>query len=182
MGIVTRLLLKPATLRALTEARGILAEETPLRKDCGGVCGAACCQPDESGENGMLLFPYEECFYRKPIEGFAYHLVNDDTLYKGGKRLVCEGSCPRDARPLACRLFPLRLRVLCDESGTHTRAELDARAWAVCPLCEDGVRGLSQSFVAACERAGDVMARRVCLLETLYREQELIDAMKGALG
>lgn len=182
MGILTRLLLQPSALRALRQARELLRDATPLRKDCGGVCGAACCQPDESGENGMLLYPYEEWFYRKPIAGFAFHLADDDTLYKGGKRLVCEGACPRDERPLACRLFPLRLRVLCDERGTRTRAELDARAWQVCPLCEDGVRGLNAAFVAACEQAGDAMAGHVSLLEALYREQELMEEMKNALG
>ena len=103
MAVVMNMLLKPGALRTLEEARAILENVTPLKKNCGRLCDAACCQSDESGENGMLLFPYEECFYEKPIEGFPFHLAEDDTLFKGGKRLVCEGVCPREHRPLACR-------------------------------------------------------------------------------
>ena len=49
--------------------------------------------------------------YKEPIEGMPFHLADDDTLYKGGKRFVCEGKCSRADRPLACRIFPLRMRV-----------------------------------------------------------------------
>ena len=114
MPVIMKLLGKPGALRALEEARAALGELTPLKRDCGRLCGAACCQPDETGLNGMLLFPFEESRYRRPIEGFSFRLVDDDTLFKGGKRLVCEGTCPREHRPLACRIFPLRLRIASD--------------------------------------------------------------------
>ena len=44
-------------LEAVKQARDLLERVTPLRRDCGGVCGAACCQSDEDGQGGMLLFP-----------------------------------------------------------------------------------------------------------------------------
>ena len=170
-------------LEILTEARELLAKLTPLKSNCGKLCGGACCLPDpeEEGENGMLLFPFEEEFYKKPIDGFPFHLVDDDTLYKGGKRFVCEGTCPREHRPLACRLFPLRIRLEVNEDTEQTRAvaELDPRAWCVCPLLErGGLRGMSADFVAAVERAGDILAQNVYMLEALYNEQRLLDEMR----
>ena len=94
MPVIMKLLSRRGALRALENARAALGDATPLKRDCGRLCGAACCQPDETGLNGMLLFPFEETYYRRPIEGFPFRLVDDDTLFKGGKRLVCEGTCP----------------------------------------------------------------------------------------
>ena len=56
--------------QALRKARALLEGETPLNRDCGGLCGAACCQPDEDGLGGMLLFPGEAAFYHPMPEGF----------------------------------------------------------------------------------------------------------------
>ena len=61
----------------LKKARELLADVTPLKTDCGKVCGARCCRPLETEETGMLLFPGEEEL------------------------------CERNDRPLACRIFPL---------------------------------------------------------------------------
>ena len=181
MAFIMNALGRKGALKALEEARGAIDALTPLKRDCGRLCGGACCQPDETGENGMLLFPFEEDYYAKPIEGFAFHLADDDTLFKGGTRLVGEGACPREHRPLACRLFPLRIRVETDGMGEHTHAvaELDPRAWCVCPLLEQGgMRAMSQDFVAAVETAGNALCKNVYMLEALYNEQRLLDEMR----
>ena len=47
----------------LRTARKKLKNVTPLKKDCGRVCGAACCRSPEGEETGMLLFPGEEELY-----------------------------------------------------------------------------------------------------------------------
>ncbi|MEG1472022.1 MAG: hypothetical protein RSD76_06230, partial [Clostridia bacterium] len=70
MPILMPFLSRPAAVKVLSAARELLADVTPLKTNCGKLCGGACCQADESGENGMLLFPFEETFYEKPIEGF----------------------------------------------------------------------------------------------------------------
>ncbi len=49
----------------LKRARELLAEVTPLKSDCGRVCGARCCASLEGEETGMLLFPGEEDFYEE---------------------------------------------------------------------------------------------------------------------
>jgi len=140
-------------LECVLEARHLLEHITPLKTDCGRCCGGACCQPDEDGQGGMLLFPGEEALYRPLPEGFS--LARDDSVWPGASLLTCEGTCQREQRPLACRLFPL----LPSPGG----ARLDQRAWAVCPLMESGKRGMNPAFVAAVAQAG----------ETLYRQPEL---------
>ena len=44
----------------LMKARTLLMNVTPMARDCGRSCGAACCQPDEDGQGGVYLFPGEE--------------------------------------------------------------------------------------------------------------------------
>ena len=95
------------------QANRIIGDKTPLKKDCGQVCGGACCKGDS--DTGMLLFPFE-----------------DTTLTikeKDGVRLcVCDGSCNRDERPLSCKIFPFfpyvtsegKIKVIPDVRGINT--------------------------------------------------------------
>ena len=98
------------------EANRIIGNKTPLKKDCGQVCGGACCKGDS--ETGMLLFPFEE----------SVLTVKE----KDGVRLaVCSGHCNREERPLSCRIFPLfpyvtpegKIKVIPDIRGVN-----------ICPL------------------------------------------------
>ena len=85
---------------AVSAAREKLKQVTPLKRDCGRICGARCCRPLEGEETGMLLFPGEaEAYAGKP--GWEVRRAAQGDL------LVCPGSCGRDERPLSCRLFPL---------------------------------------------------------------------------
>ena len=78
--------------RLYKKAERILGDKTPLKKDCGLLCGGACCKGDR--ETGMLLFPGEQ--------------TSLDIIEKDGVRLaVCDGKCDREERPLSCRIFPL---------------------------------------------------------------------------
>ena len=78
--------------RLYRRAFALLGGFTPLRADCGALCEKRCCGGD--AETGMLLFPGEKTSL--PVKTV------------GGRTLVvCGGVCDRDARPLACRLFPL---------------------------------------------------------------------------
>ena len=135
------------SLDAVLSARKLLRSVTPLRRDCGRVCGGACCQSDEDGQGGMLLFPGEEKLYADLPPGFS--LEKNDQVLPGALLLVCSGSCDRDARPLSCRLFPL----LPIRGG----AVLDRRAWAVCPLMASGIAGLNGDFVRTVTAAGDLL-------------------------
>lgn len=128
-------------------ARQMLEKLTPLRQDCGRYCGGACCQSDEDGQGGMLLFPEEEKLYDPLPEGFL--IVPDRAVVPDGKLLICPGECDRAMRPLSCRLFPLL--------PTGTGCRMDRRAWAVCPLMDAGKKGLMPAFVQAVEQAGRIL-------------------------
>ena len=82
----------------LTAARALLSDVTPLKSDCGRLCGGACCQPSTEETQGMLLFPGEEALYA----GLDGYRVLDCAE---GKLLICAGHCRREERPLSCRIF-----------------------------------------------------------------------------
>lgn len=136
---------------AVQAARDILKDITPLKTDCGRVCGAACCAPDETGKGGMLLFPGEEKLYDVLPEGFE--ILPDDSVIPEGKLLVCKGRCDREMRPLSCMFFPLRPTFRGD-------VRMDRRGLYVCPLAEYGVGGLNPEFVAAARSAAQVLAQQ----------------------
>lgn len=134
-------------LEAVLFCRELLENTTPLRQDCGRYCGGACCQSDEDGQGGMLLFPGEEALYDPLPPGFS--IARDDGVAPGLMLLTCEGDCQRAMRPLSCRLFPM----LPKRNG----AVMDRRAWAVCPLMAHGRAGLAADFVNAVQKAGEIL-------------------------
>jgi len=136
---------------AVLAARELLNDLTPLKTDCGRLCQAACCQGDEN--TGMLLFPGEDALY----EGCSFADVLPLDYDLGGtqaKLLVCRGRCEREARPLACRLFPLFLKF--KEEGV-TRLRIDVRAKSVCPLTDYGIKSLDPEFKQAARKAYDLL-------------------------
>lgn len=152
----------------LLRARAMIGERTPLLSDCGGLCGAACCRPDEDGQGGVYLFPGEEAL----LEGAEWGRVEEDGF---APMLVCDGMCDRDRRPLACRIFPLTPYP--KEDGRWA-VRIDARARAMCPLVRGGVRGLDPEFVRAVrgmihlltqDPEGEAFLRRWWELERQYR-------------
>lgn len=149
---------------AVSAAREILSQVTPLKRDCGRVCGARCCRSLEGDETGMLLFPGEaEAYAGKP--GWKIRKTAQGDL------LLCSGSCEREERPLSCRLFPL-LPLIGD--GGEIRVVTDRRARAVCPLAGQGKSAMDPAFVDAVRRAGEVLAaedEQAVFLDMLEEEQ-----------
>ena len=159
---------------ALFRAREKLNSVTPLKRDCGRVCGSRCCDSLEGEETGMLLFPGEDALYRDMKEWKILQAP-------AGLMMVCPGTCSRGDRPLACRLFPL-LPVIRDGA---VRAVMDRRAYAVCPLARQGIRALDPEFTAAVREAGKILAeegeqRR--FLEMLTEEQDELKQLRERLG
>ena len=159
---------------ALFRAREKLNSVTPLKRDCGRVCGSRCCDSMEGEETGMLLFPGEDALYRS-LEGWKILQA------PAGLMVVCPGRCDREDRPLACRLFPL-LPVI--RNGA-VKAAMDQRAYAVCPLARQGIRGLDPEFTGAVREAGKILAedgdqRR--FLEMLTEEQDELKQLRDRLG
>ncbi len=130
---------------AVKAARAVLGDVTPLWRDCGAGCGAACCASLPGEETGMLLFPGEAEMYRE-APGFRVEAAAQGAL------LICPGTCRREERPLSCRLFPL-LPLLREDA---IRVAMDARARAVCPLRR--VDACGAGFIKAVRRVGEILA------------------------
>ena len=158
----------------LRKAREILEKVTPLKTDCGRVCGARCCRSLEGEETGMLLFPGEEaCYAGKP--GWKLRKTSAGTL------LICPGHCARDERPLACRIFPL-LPVIRDG---EVKVAADQRARAVCPLLKQGIRGMDPAFAEAVREAGKILAEDAAqrtFIERMTEEQDELKSLRDRLG
>jgi hypothetical protein len=140
---------------ALLAAREALRHLTPLREDCGALCAAACCRDDGDEGLGMLLFPGEELLYGPQDENWMR--LEASASYRLGepvRLLICDGACPRERRPLACRIFPLAPVLREGEIA----ARIDARARFLCPLADSGVAGLDPDFVRAAERAFAILS------------------------
>ena len=158
----------------LKRARDLLSDVTPLRSDCGKVCGARCCRSLEGEETGMLLFPGEEAAY---LEKTDWKVLET----KAGLLVVCPGACERGERPLACRIFPL---VPVIREGT-VRVAADERARAVCPLLRQGLRGMDPAFKDAVREAGRILAEdpeQLEFLEMLTGEQDELKSLREKLG
>lgn len=158
----------------LDEAKRLLADVTPLREDCGRVCGGACCRSLAGEQTGMLLFPGEEKDYAA-LHGWQLTATSSGTL------AICPGTCERAARPLACRLFPLL--PLLREDGIHLA--MDARARAVCPLARQGKQALREDFRQAVAEAGRLLAQdeeQARFLRRLTEEHDEWMALRRRLG
>lgn len=104
---------------------------TPLPVDCGQSCQSACCQSSDAGE-GMYLFPGEEVMF-SPSDDWISIQPSDWTV--AGYRVsiaICQGSCSRHRRPLACRIFPLVPYF--SGNPKSMRLILDPRGKTICPL------------------------------------------------
>ena len=156
---------------AVSAAREKLNQATPLKTDCGRVCGARCCRPLEGEETGMLLFPGEaEAYAGKP--GWKVRKTAQGDL------VICPGICSREERPLSCRLFPL-LPVIAEDGGI--RVVTDLRAKAVCPLARQGKSAMDPAFIDAVRKAGELLAQsdeQAMFLDLLAEEQEQLKELR----
>lgn len=149
---------------------------TPLRFDCGRLCGAACCQGNEAGR-GMLLYPGEAAVQSFPASWRRERVTLPG--YGPAPLICCNGSCDRAGRPLACRVFPLGPRLR--EDGSFG-VRMNARGRPVCPLCHRPVSCLDRAFTQAVagvfgDLAGHPEGRR--FLTALSRH---IDRFEDPLG
>jgi hypothetical protein len=156
---------------AVAAAREKLKNITPLKRDCGRVCGAACCRPLEGEETGMLLFPGE-------AEAYAGKDGWEIRQTARGDLLLCSGTCDREERPLSCRLFPM-LPLIGDDG--KIRVVTDLRARAVCPLARQGKSAMDPAFIDAVRLAGEILAaddEQAVFLDMLAEEQEQLRELR----
>ncbi len=144
----------------------IMGELTPLRADCGQLCGGACCKGDEN--TGMRLFPHEES------------TLNIKATESGDRLAVCSGTCDRAHRPLACRIFPFFPTI--DEKG-RIFVEADTRAGSLCPLIEHSDEIVfDPKFFKAVKKIGKILSKDEECREFLYKTTEEIDTYSAFLS
>ena len=131
------------------EAWRLLEKLTPLKVDCGQLCGGACCDDGGREDAGMYLFYKEECMYKNMpkylrIEESEFLYGDDD---ERALIAMCSGECERKMRPLACRIFPLAPY---KKEGAPLRIIMDPRARSMCPLAKAvRIDELDERFVRA---------------------------------
>ena len=123
-----------------TKAGSIIGNKTPLKADCGLICGKNCCK--ENKETGMLLFPNEKTDF-KIISG------------NSGRIAVCDGKCDRQSRPLSCKIFPFFPVI--NQNG-KIEAVLDYRGYSVCPMIKnENIIKFDRRFIKAVEKVGKLL-------------------------
>ncbi|MBM7855655.1 hypothetical protein JOC37_002060 [Desulfohalotomaculum tongense] len=100
----------------------LTGDVTPLQGDCGNLCRSICCQPDKENTLGMYLFPGEEVMFTGKEDWLRWerrHPVEDEFPPSWSYPVYfvrCTKPCPREKRPLSCRLFPLAPHLLGDDT------------------------------------------------------------------
>ena len=145
--------------RIYNKAKKIMEDKTPLKRDCGLLCGKACCQGDK--ETGMLLFPFEE--------------TSLEIIEKDGVRLcVCNGSCNREERPLSCMIFPFFPYLTTDG---RIKVIPDIRGAGICPIVRNFAdTRLDRRFLARVKRVGRLLkedAECRAFLDEISREMDV---------
>lgn len=143
----------------------IIGNSTPFKKDCGMLCGAACC----TGEGGMYLFPRE-----KPLSAdFETKSSNFKVLGKNVPIMFCSGRCERHCRPLACRIFPL-LPYISVEGDF--KVILDPRGKSMCPVVFSGDLSLiDKTFFKKVKLVGKILMLNPETAEFIYELSRLCD-------
>lgn len=143
----------------------IIGDATPFKKDCGTLCGAACCK----GDGGMYLFPHE-----KPLSAeFEIKESNFKVMEKNVPIMFCSGSCNRNFRPLACRIFPLVPYVSVEGDF---KVILDPRGKSMCPVafCND-LSLIDKRFLKKVEYIGKILMLNPETAEFIYELSRLCD-------
>ena len=154
--------------RLYNKAKKAIGDHTPLKADCGQLCGGACCKGDEN--TGMLLFPFEETAL--------------ETKSAGKRTLaVCNGHCNRDERPLSCMIFPFFPCV--DETGKIT-VRPDLRGMPVCPMLGHADEIVFDTvFLRRVARVGRILSRDKesrQMLEEISKEIDDYEKMQSLFG
>ena len=116
----------------------------------------------------MLLFPFEET------------TLDVKTTDNGDRLAVCNGSCDRNKRPLACMIFPFFPTI--DDKG-NIYVELDYRAQRLCPMidhCDELL--FDPKFLRAVKKVGKILAKDEECKKYLIDTTKEIDTYKEFFG
>ncbi len=115
----------------LIKARDLLERSAPLgRSDCGKLCNGLCCKGDK--DTGMWLFPGEEELYK---DNSDFTIKETDGNF-GYNMIICNSTCNRGERPLACRIYPFYPRI----DGDKISVIKDLRGVSSCPILKEEMK------------------------------------------
>ncbi|HBC93438.1 MAG TPA: hypothetical protein DCZ10_11245 [Pelotomaculum sp.] len=156
----------------------LLENVTPLAADCGKICSAACCSEWEQGV-GMYLLPGEEVMFSKNEEWLCWQEHSTEEYefcpsWTGSVSFVsCNGACPRDKRPFACRTFPV-VPYLTPDGNLEMR--FDRAASLLCPLVKAGDLGLlERRFLARARLAWEELLHEPLIRDDVEWESRRLD-------
>lgn len=127
-------------------------DTTPRSFDCGELCGKKCCGnlSKDTHQSGMTLLPYEKEFLLSKGAKYEYDTSDD------GDVLICDGSCERELRPFACRIFPY----LPEISDCGIKLGKDLRAANVCPLLTQKIsKRANIHFIRSIKKAARLLSK-----------------------
>ncbi len=162
----------------------LTAEPTPLQDDCGTLCGSVCCQPGRDNDLGVYLFPGEEVMFSRR-ENWLIWEAQDPTeqLFPASWPtpvyfVRCTSLCPREARPLACRFFPLAPHLQRDGSLLFIYETLDLPYY--CPLITSNLP-LLDKFIKTVAAAWQVMLKDPRIRDFVEEESRYREALETPL-
>ncbi len=116
----------------ILKAYSVLDDLTPLKYDCGELCGKLCCSNNSDEEQlGMWLLP-GEAELLKNQRNFKFTVARDNT-----ESVICNGKCNRNLRPFSCRIYPYYASLDATPCGKiYIRINIDPRAKISCPIAQ----------------------------------------------
>ncbi len=160
----------------------LLDDVTPLSADCGGLCGKACCSEWEKGV-GMYLLPGEEAMFTRAEEWLIWeeHSTKDYEFCPSWSGAICfircNGTCPREKRPFACRIFPLAPYL--SDTGNF-RLVLEEGATLLCPLVRAGdMELLDRRFLVRARLAWEELLKDSRIRDDVLWESRRLDRQGG---
>lgn len=151
----------------LLKARELLERTTPLKTDCGRLCGGKCCKGD--GKTGMFLFPHEEDLYKDNPD---FKIVECNGNF-GYKMIICSGVCDRKDRPLACRIYPYF--PMTGEYGFDVRS--DIRGINSCPLLYNNIK-VDYAFLRQIRKAARILSRNEEIRNYITNINSMLDEIE----
>lgn len=161
-----------AMIRIYKKAYAIIGNLTPIPADCGELCDKRCCKGDD-GE-GMYLFPFEELMMKNTEDWLDISKSDFNyTLDRYADIAVCHKPCPRNKRPLSCRIFPLAPYI--DKDGKFSII-MDKRAKGMCPLAFAlDINELDKKFVEAVNEVFSYLMNYRMIAKFIKAQSRLID-------
>lgn len=161
-----------------------LMDTHPTEYDCGKLCEKKCCQEYEPGV-GMYLLPGEEVMFegKEPWLKWSYRSARHNGYPRDWKGLVqfveCNGTCPREKRPIQCRTFPLA-PYLSEDGRLSVVLDISSGIF-LCPLVKEPHKfPLREEFRERVLSAWKLLSKDELIMSYIAKESRELDANRSS--